>query len=101
MPIPEQGESDTDFSSIRPHTLPPQQLYLSHLAPSLTQTSLELQSQRAAIQTENAEILARVMQQRREIAAMVQALEKAVEDVDGSAAALGEAGLEEGLKVEE
>lgn len=40
------------------------------------------------MQTENAELLARVMQQRKDIAAVVQGLENVVADLDASVGAL-------------
>ena len=83
------------MSENRPHTLPPTQLFLSHLVPSLTHTSTEILAQHATLQTENAAILARVVQQRRDIAAMMQGLEKAVGDLEGSVVALGGAELED------
>lgn len=42
----------------------------------------------SAMQTENAELLARVMQQRKDIAAVVQGLENVVADLDASVGAL-------------
>lgn len=72
----------------RPHTLPAQQLYLSHLAPSLSQHSQTLQEQQHTLQDENVELLSRVMQQRKEIENMIKGLENVISDVDASVAAL-------------
>lgn len=72
----------------RPHALPAQQLYLSHLAPSLSQQSQSLQQRQEDLQAENAEILQRVLQQRKEIEGIVKGLENVVVDLDQSAAAL-------------
>ncbi|KAK4545446.1 hypothetical protein LTR36_002796 [Oleoguttula mirabilis] len=74
---------------IPPHTLPPNQLYLSHLAPALLAHQQDTKTRQTAVQADNAELLTRVLQQRREIAAMVQGLENVVADLDGSVAALG------------
>ncbi|KAK3109373.1 hypothetical protein LTR53_017437 [Teratosphaeriaceae sp. CCFEE 6253] len=73
---------------VPPHTLPPQTLYLSHLAPQLRGWSRETQSAHAMVQTENAELLARIQQQRADIARMVAGLENVVADLDASVAAL-------------
>lgn len=72
----------------RPHTLPAQQLYLSHLAPSLQRYSHDIKEQQATVQAENVELLERVMQQRRSIESLVKGLENAVSDLDASVASL-------------
>lgn len=79
----------------RPHSLPAQQLYLSHLAPSLSQQSLSLQTRQEDLQAENAEILQRVLQQRKEIEDLMKGLENVVVDLDQSAAALKPEDIEE------
>lgn len=79
----------------RPHALPAQQLYLSHLAPSLSQQSQSLQQRQEDLQAENAEILQRVLQQRKEIEGIVKGLENVVVDLDQSAATLKPEDIEE------
>jgi kinetochore protein NNF1 len=79
----------------RPHALPAQQLYLSHLAPSLSQQSQHLQQRQETLQAENAEILQRVLQQRKEIESIMKGLENVVVDLDQSAAALKPEDIEE------
>jgi kinetochore protein NNF1 len=79
----------------RPHALPAQQLYLSHLAPSLSQQSQSLQLRQEALQAENAEMLQRVLQQRKEIEDIMSGLENVVADLDQSAAALKDEQIEE------
>ena len=79
----------------RPHALPAQQLYLSHLAPSLSQQSQSLQLRQDALQAENAEILQRVLKQRKEIEGIMKGLENVVADLDQSAAALKPEDIEE------
>ena len=74
--------------TIRPHTLPAQQLYLSHLAPSLQHYSGELKERQDGTQTENVEILERVMQQRREIESLMKGLETVVSDLDACVASI-------------
>lgn len=49
-----------------------------------------MKTRQTALQTENAELLARVMQQRKDISAMVQGLENVVADLDASVGALAE-----------
>lgn len=71
-----------------PHTLPAQQLYLSHLAPSLSEQSQLLRQRQDSLQAENKEALQRVMLQRKEIAGLVKGLENVVSDLDQSVAAL-------------
>jgi septal ring factor EnvC (AmiA/AmiB activator) len=71
-----------------PHTLPAQQLYLSHLAPSLSAHSQTMRENQDALQAENAEILDRVLSQRRQIASLMQGLETVVAGLDESVAAL-------------
>lgn len=72
----------------RSHTLPPQTLYLSHLAPQLREYSADIKTRQDAVQNENVELLARVQQQRRDISALVAGLENVVADLDASVAAL-------------
>lgn len=79
----------------RPHTLPAQQLYLSHLAPSLSQQSQSLQLRQDVLQAENAEILQRVLQQRKEIEGIMKGLENVVADLDQSADALKDEEIDE------
>lgn len=81
--------------SHRPHALPAQQLYLSHLAPSLSQQSQSLQQRQEELQAENTEILQRILQQRKEIEGIVKGLENVVVDLDQSAAALKPEDIEE------
>jgi kinetochore protein NNF1 len=65
------------------------------LAPSLSQQSQHLQQRQEALQAENAEILQRVLQQRKEIESIMKALENVVVDLDQSAAALKPEDIEE------
>ncbi|KAK5109703.1 hypothetical protein LTR62_006826 [Meristemomyces frigidus] len=70
------------------HTLPPQHLFLSHLAPQLRHYSAEIKTRQGEVQAENADVLARVQGQRREIAALMAGLERKVQDLDESVRAL-------------
>ncbi|KAI7286854.1 hypothetical protein KC345_g961 [Hortaea werneckii] len=98
-------EEGVESSPMPPHTLPAAQLYLAHLSPSLAQASQDIQQQQEVTQAENSELLARVLQQRSEIATLVQGLENVVADLDASVAALKPEELdalrEEGRDVEE
>ena len=72
----------------RPHALPAQQLYLAHLAPALTEYSHELHSRQETLQSENVEMLEKVMKQRKEIGALLKGLETVVADLDSSVGSL-------------
>ncbi len=72
----------------RLHTLPAQQLHLSHLAPSLSQYSQSLKERQDAVQEENVEILSRVVQQRKDISSLVSGLEGVFADLEASVATL-------------
>ncbi|KAK5711969.1 hypothetical protein LTR17_018177 [Elasticomyces elasticus] len=82
-------------NTVAPHTLPPQTLYRSHLAPSLVRHSQQIKAEHAAVQAENEEIMARVQQQRKDIAALLSGLETVVAEVDAKAAALNPGDLDE------
>lgn len=72
----------------RPHTLLAQQLYLAHLTPALSEYSQELHQRQEALQSDNVEMLERVMKQRREIGSLVQGLENVITDLDSSVGSL-------------
>ena len=72
----------------RPHTLPATQLYLSHLAPSLSQQSQSLKEKQNMVSADNVATLERVQQQRREIEALVRGLETVVSDLDTAVGSL-------------
>ncbi|KAK6432964.1 hypothetical protein LTR95_010860 [Oleoguttula sp. CCFEE 5521] len=82
------AEGEEVVQPMPPHTLPAQELYLSHLSPSLSQQSEALKQRQAALQSENAEVLHRVLQQRQEIEALVHGLENVVQDINGSVTVL-------------
>lgn len=72
----------------RPHTLPPSSLYLSHLAPSLADQRAALETRLNTAQSENADLLQKVIQQRQHIESLVSGLENVVADLDASNTAL-------------
>ena len=74
-----------------PHTLPPEPLYLAHLAPYLAITEQELQSELKEVQSEN-EVLAKGLEgQREEVERLVGGLETLVRDLEGANQTMGEA----------
>ncbi|KAF2172098.1 hypothetical protein M409DRAFT_17340 [Zasmidium cellare ATCC 36951] len=91
----EQDEKDP----VPPHTLPAQTLYISHLAPSLKGYDQEIRSRQEALAGENQELIARVLQQRKDLQRLMEGLEGVVEDLNGSVKALVPEEME-GLKEE-
>lgn len=81
------------------HTLPAKELCSAHLLPSLTSHSAELSTRQETLQNENVDILSRVMEQRKQIEAMVRGLENVIADLDASVETLQEAGID-GLREE-
>jgi kinetochore protein NNF1 len=73
---------------IPPHTLPARQLYLSHLAPSLAMYAAQIEERQGVLSKANAGLAERVLQQRREIGALLAGLERVVRDLGGSVDAL-------------
>jgi kinetochore protein NNF1 len=71
-----------------PHTLPAQSLYLSHLAPLLSEQQASLSSRLQTAQSENANLVDTVLQQRREIERLVSQLETTIADIDAATEAL-------------
>lgn len=71
-----------------PHTLPANDLYLAHLAPSLSQISATLKEEQDALSVENAQLLQRVMQQRQQIKSMVDGLQQAMSQLEQAATVL-------------
>lgn len=80
----------THGSSHRPHTLPPQSLYLAHLAPYLAATQAQLSTQLHTIQAENTRLAQGVEGQRDEVERLVGGLEALMADLEGANAVMGE-----------
>ena len=78
-------------SSHRPHTLPPQSLYLAHLAPYLAATQAQLSTQLQTLQAENARLAQGVEGQRDEVERLDGGLEALMADLEGANAVMGEA----------
>ena len=77
--------------SDRPHTLPPQSLYLAHLAPYLISTQSQLESELTAVQVENVQLAKGIEGQRDEVEKLVSGLEAVIADLEGANAVMGEA----------
>lgn len=88
------------FMSYRPHTLPPQSLYLAHLAPYLASTQAQLETELQALQTENAQLAKGVEDQRDEVEKLASGLEAVIADIEGANKVLGEAVDGEGIRTE-
>lgn len=71
-----------------PHTLPASSLYLSHLAPLLTENHSSLSSRLQTAQSENADLVDTILHQRREIERLVSRLETTIADIDAANEAL-------------
>ncbi|GAB7357740.1 hypothetical protein MBLNU459_g0395t1, partial [Dothideomycetes sp. NU459] len=84
----EQAGGQPVKAPVPPHTLPPSSLYLSHLAPSLIEQRTALEARLATAQSENADLLQTVLQQRRDVEALLSGLDTIVADIDASNAAL-------------
>ncbi|KAL8649334.1 MAG: hypothetical protein Q9226_005618 [Calogaya cf. arnoldii] len=65
-----------------PHTLPPERLFLAHLAPYLTQTEIELEGELKRLQSENEELLDGIQGQQEETERLVGGLEAFIRDLE-------------------
>lgn len=72
------------YSHNRPHTLPPQSLYLAHLAPYLTSTQAQLESELQVVQAENEQLAKGIEGQRDEVERLVSGLEAVIADLEGA-----------------
>lgn len=83
-------EGVLDGPGVAPHTLPPEPLYLAHLAPYLASAEQELQRELSDVQAEN-ETLARGIQgQREQVEGLLKGLEAVVADMEGANKVMGE-----------
>ena len=74
-----------------PHMLPPQSLYLAHLAPYLASTQSQLETELQAVQIENEQLAKGVERQRDEVERLVSGLEAVVADLEGANGAMSDA----------
>lgn len=70
------------FLGYSPHTLPPERLYLAHLAPYLQRTELELEGELKRLQSENEELVDSMQAQREETEQLVGTLERFIADLE-------------------
>ena len=70
--------------------LPPQPLYLAHLAPYLASTQSQLEIELQAVQAENEQLAKGVERQRDEVERLVSGLEAVIADLDGANGALSD-----------
>lgn len=68
----------------RPHTMPARSLYLAHLNPNLQERQTQLQNQLQRLQSDNAELLKKLVAQREEMNQVVGSVEKVVQDISTS-----------------
>ena len=74
-----------------PHTLPPQSLYLAHLAPYLASTQSQLETKLQSVQVENEQLAKGVERQRDEVERLVSGLEAVIADLEGANSAMSDA----------
>ncbi|KAL8733860.1 MAG: hypothetical protein Q9166_001848 [cf. Caloplaca sp. 2 TL-2023] len=65
-----------------PHTLPPERLFLAHLAPYLKQIETELEAELQRLQSENEELVVNIQGQREEVERSVSGLETFIADLE-------------------
>ncbi|KAG6008786.1 hypothetical protein E4U54_008664 [Claviceps lovelessii] len=81
---PQEGEC------VAPHLLPPQDILAAHLSPPLAAHQSLLNARLQTTQAQNALLADHVRQQRRQIDQLLDQLDRAVEDVRGANAVLGD-----------
>ena len=89
-----------------PHNLPPERLYLAHLAPYLRETEKQLEAELKALQAENEDMVEEIRAQGQEVERLLGGVEGVIADLEGANEAMG--GVVEGdeikrevLKIEE
>ncbi|KAL8871610.1 MAG: hypothetical protein Q9174_002600, partial [Haloplaca sp. 1 TL-2023] len=65
-----------------PHTLPPERLYLAHLAPYLKQTETELGAELQRLQSDNEELVEAIQGQKEETELLIGGLEAFIADLE-------------------
>ena len=71
-----------------PHTLPPNELLLTHLTSFLNATQQDLETRLAETQKHNLSLMEEIEGQRKEIDLLIKGVENVVGDLEGSVAAL-------------
>lgn len=90
----------TSWFGFRPHTLGADELYKAHLAPYLQEAQKTLTAKIEATQAQNAELVEKIKQQRKEIESLLSGLEAVVADLEGAAAAATQFSRENNLRQE-
>lgn len=90
----------TGFSGFSPHTLGAEELYRAHLAPYLHEAQSSLNAKIEAAQSQNAELVEKIQQQRKEIESLLSGLEAVVADLEGAAGAATQFSKENSLRQE-
>ncbi|KAI9817837.1 MAG: hypothetical protein M1827_000956 [Pycnora praestabilis] len=75
---------------IPPHTLPPSPLYNAHLAPFLSQTQSSLNARLQTTQSQNAQLISSITEQRAEIERLIGGVEGVVTDLERAVGSLGD-----------
>ena len=88
--VSERGLTGSYASNHSPHTLPPQSLYLAHLAPYLASTQSQLETKLQSIQIENEQLAKGVERQRDEVERLVSGLEAVIADLEGANSAMSD-----------
>ena len=70
--------------------LPPQSLYLAHLAPYLASTQSQLETELQAVQIENEQLARGVERQKDEVERLVGGLEAVIADLEGANGAMSD-----------
>ena len=86
--VAEGQEEGRTTSPTPPHALPPSQLYISRLAPTLGMFEQQMRQRQEALAEENQQLLERVQQQRKDINALIGGLENVARDLAGSVEAM-------------
>lgn len=94
------GEKLSADYGYRPHTLPPQQLYLAHLAPYLTSTQRTIEEQMQQLEEDNLRMVKEVEAQRAEVERLVGGLEGVIRDLEGANEVLGDVVADGSLRKE-
>ena len=84
----------------RPHQLPPERLYLAHLAPYLQQTELELDTELKRLQSENEDLIEGIQGQREEAEALIDGLEAVMTDLEAANAIMDDEVEKNDIKME-
>ena len=84
----------------RPHTLPPQSLYLAHLAPYLASTQAQLETELQSVQVENEQLAKGIERQRDEVERLVGGLEAVIADLETANTAMGDVVEGSGIRKE-